>query len=285
MVQWRCGWKHLHRHNPFTQHFYKRMRISRHFLIPFFGVSVIGSAVLLVATRSGLDDVSSTGRPGERVESTIREQAGGHQFPQDSIPAVSLDDKSSPAAFDQSVDQTSEETVSIDRSSVAKSREPTKDSLQADSRASNADTNLNSANAAAQVSDQGNSGGNLSLSNMRSDVGGAVAANRRSDVASSPDLNRSTHQATGSDATQTQSSDRSVVATAPHESVATNETAATSFMPATNTIPSDDSAAAVVDAAPSLRGSPFTPEEEQYRLWHGWASIDTFRAAQNPGHP
>ena len=97
MVLWRCGWKHLHRHHPFTQNFNKRMRISRHFLIPFLGVSVMGGAVLLVATRSGLDDVSSTSRPGERAESVIREQAGGHQFSQNSIVAISLDDKSSAA--------------------------------------------------------------------------------------------------------------------------------------------------------------------------------------------
>ena len=31
---------------------------------------------------------------------------------------------------------------------------------------------------------------------------------------------------------------------------------------------------------PFIRRYPFTPEEEQYRLWYGWNSIDAFRAAK-----
>jgi hypothetical protein len=46
----------------------------------------------------------------------------------------------------------------------------------------------------------------------------------------------------------------------------------------------DSPSAPTSQPTPFVHRYPFTPEEEQYRLWYGWNSIDGFRAAKANEH-
>ena len=48
----------------------------------------------------------------------------------------------------------------------------------------------------------------------------------------------------------------------------------------TANLPAPDVESPPAEPTPRVRRYPFTPDEEWYRLWHGWQSIDAYRAAK-----